>query len=138
MEEQHLECPHCGQCLITVETPAFSKWGGVELDICLNDFCGYFLSSWKILQGQAGTCVGYRYFHGENGQEGPIVVGSVDTFKDSILTEDEKKFRKEREYREEKEFWDLLDAIEEAEEKKDTQLVKWLKQLRKLKYPGKK
>jgi hypothetical protein len=133
---EDLFCPHCGVRLITVETPPLSKWGGVELDICLNDFCDYFAHSWKCLSEQAGTWLGYRYFHAENGQEGPIAVNSVDTFKTFILTEEEKRSRKEREYKREQEFRNLLSAIELAEEKKDIQLLEWLKELKKLKYPN--
>jgi hemerythrin superfamily protein len=65
-----------------------------------------------------------------------MAVGSIDAFKDCILTEEEKLYRKEREYRREKEFRDLLEAIEQAEEKKDEQLSLWLRQLKKLKYPN--
>jgi hypothetical protein len=132
-----LNCPHCGQLLTTVETPVFSKWGGVELNICLNDFCDYFARSWKMLSEQSGSWLGYRYFHGENGQEGPIAVASVDTFKDSTITEEEKKSRQQRAYNREKEFRNLLEAISSAEEKKDLQLSEWLQELRKLKYPNK-
>jgi hypothetical protein len=133
---EDLRCPHCGTHLTTIETPVYSKWGGIELELCLNDQCVYFMRSWKILSHQAGTLVGYRYFHDENGQEGPMAVGSIDAYKDCILTEEEKCFRKEREYREEKEFRELLEAIEQAKESKDGQLSTWLRQLKKLKYPN--
>lgn len=134
---ENLNCPHCGKALTTVTTPDFSKWGGVELDVCLNDMCKYFLKSWSQLSQQAGTRVGYRYFHGENGQEGPLVVGSIDTYKDSIISDEMKKARIEREYKAEQEFRDLLEAIEQAKENKDEQLSTWLGQLKKLKYPNK-
>jgi hypothetical protein len=133
---EDINCPHCGTQLTTIETPVYSKWGGIELELCLNDQCVYFLRSWKILSHQAGTLVGYRYYHDSNGQEGPFVVGSIDAFKECVITEAEKKSRLEREYREEKEFRDLLDAIEQAKEKNDQQLVVWLRQLKKLKYPN--
>lgn len=144
MEE--LMCPHCGQHLATIETPVMSKWAGVELELCLNDMCPYFLKSWKILSHQAGNLIGYRFYHDANGQEGPMAVGSIDAYKDCILTEEEKKFRKEREYKKEKEFHELLEAIEHAEDVADRsegtdaeeqkQLAKWLRQLKKLKYPN--
>jgi hypothetical protein len=133
---EKLKCPHCSQELTTIETPALSKWGGVELEVCLNDFCDYFAHSWKVLSEQAGTWLGYRYFHGENGQEGPLAVGSVDSFKSFILTEEEKASRQQRAYKREKEFRDLLDAITLAEEKQDYQLLEWLLELKKLKYPN--
>jgi hypothetical protein len=143
---EDFNCPHCGTHLTTIETPALSKWAGVELEICLNDMCLYFLKSWKVLSHQAGSLVGYRYYHDANGQEGPMAVGSIEAFKDCILTEEEKLYRKEREYREEKEFRDLLEAIEHADEVASSsegdcaedhkQLSKWLRQLKKLKYPN--
>jgi hypothetical protein len=134
MEE--LNCPHCGVHLVTIETPPMSKWAGIEIDLCLNDLCPYFLKSWRILSHQAGTLIGYRYYHDANGAEGPMAVGSVEAYKDCIITEEEKQFRKEREYKKEKEFRDLLEAIEQAEAKGDTQMSTWLRQLKKLKYAG--
>jgi hypothetical protein len=119
-----------------VETPPFSKWGGVELDICLNDQCPYFLQSWQHLSKQAGTWIGYRYFHGDNGQEGPLAVGSIDAYKEGIISEEMKKARLEREYKIEQEFRELLEAIESAEESGDTKTANWLRQLKKLKYPN--
>jgi hypothetical protein len=133
---EDLNCPHCGTHLTTIETPVYSKWGGIELELCLNDQCVYFLRSWKVLAHQAGALIGYRYYHDSNGGEGPMAVGSIEAYKDCVITEEEKKSRLERAYREEKEFRDLLDAIEQAKEKDDQQLVVWLRQLRKLKYPN--
>lgn len=130
-------CPHCQSHLVTIETPAMSKWAGVELELCLNDMCPYFLKSWKILSHRFGTLLGYRYYHDDHGAEGPLAVGSIDTFKDCILTEEEKQFRKERAYRQEAEFRELLEAIEKAEAEEDTQMATWLRQLKKLKYPNK-
>jgi hypothetical protein len=129
-------CPHCGHPLVTIETPPMSKWAGVEMDLCLNDMCPYFLKSWKVLSKQAGCTVGYRYYHDSSGAEGPMAVGSIEAFKDCVLTEEEKQSRLEREYQKEKEFRDLLEAIEQAEGRGDTQMATWLRQLKKLKYAG--
>jgi hypothetical protein len=65
-----------------------------------------------------------------------MAVGSIEAFKDCILTEEEKQFRKEREYRKEAEFRGLLEAIELAEGRGDAQMATWLRQLKKLKYAG--
>ena len=100
MEE--LNCPHCGVHLTTIETPPLSKWAGVELELCLNDMCPYFLQSWKVLKKQAGMLIGYRFYHDANGGEGPMAVGSIEAFKDCILTEEEKECRREREYKRER------------------------------------
>lgn len=140
------KCPHCDAELVTVETPILSDWYGAELEMCLNDMCEYFLKSFKVIFSQSGLNMGYRY--ARNGGGG-VLVGSIDTYKDCVLTDEERQRREDESAKKEKEYNDLCRAIFKAEDEaqmfadlgqedraeQQRQLAMWLRQLKKVRYP---
>lgn len=128
----NLNCPHCRQSLQKIITPDLSDWGGVPLWVCFNNFCFYFLSSWKTMKEQ-GVHAGYRYYFDESGgAEGPMLIMSVDAYVDCIVdvmerTEEEEVVS---------EYDELRSAINEARITGDRQLARWLRELLDIKYPS--
>jgi hypothetical protein len=127
----NLNCPHCRRELSMIITPDLSDWGGVPLWVCFNNFCSYFLSSWKTLKEQ-GVHAGYRYYFDESGgAEGPMLIMSIDAYVNCIVDVME---RTEEEVVCEHD--ELRSAINEARITGDIQLSNWLQELLTIKYPN--
>ena len=136
-------CPHCQEPLSTVETPALSQWQGIEVEMCLNNFCEFFLSSWQVMREQ-GVFSGYRYFKIPNGSSGSMAVASIDAYTDCVITPEIKSRRKRATELKELEYVQLKQTIKDLEHLIKTsngaqrdyniQMVEWLKELKKTKF----
>lgn len=129
-------CPHCGLELKLVDTPPLSSWGGERIYVCLNDQCEYFLESWKVLFKQTGVSMGYRYFHDCDKQSGPVMVGSVEAFKDCVITDEDLERESLIEEQKAAERRELLNNINRCKKMGEIQIVEWLEQLYHRKYPN--
>ncbi len=81
-------CPHCGEKMDPIETPAMSSWGGEIHYVCFNDECRYFKESWNVLENQGIERTGYRCSMDPRGACGPMAVWSSEALKDLICKEE--------------------------------------------------
>jgi hypothetical protein len=82
--EKARTCPHCGETMDPIQTPALSSWGGEIHYVCFNDDCSYYKQSWNVLDSQGIEKTGYRCRMDPRGVCGPMAVWSSDALKDLV------------------------------------------------------
>jgi hypothetical protein len=85
MENNKLNCPHCGQLMTKWKAPDDSTWTGVLQYVCFNDDCPYYIKGWEWMKEQYNHHVSYRHrYNPETGETGPLPVWSENAMKNFI------------------------------------------------------
>jgi hypothetical protein len=114
----NLNCPHCGNALDKVITDPLSDWGGVSKWICMNDDCGYFKTSWNVMQVQ-GVPMGYRYCCDEDSNGCPILVLNHYTYKDRVVDYEQEWKDQQLPTKDNDKDFDIKERLDKIERKLD-------------------
>ncbi|MCP4580837.1 MAG: ogr/Delta-like zinc finger family protein [candidate division Zixibacteria bacterium] len=86
MENNKLNCPHCGQKMTAWKAPDDSTWTSALQYVCFNDDCPYYVKGWEWMQQQYKHRASYRHrYNPETEHSGPLPVWSENAMKNFIV-----------------------------------------------------